>query len=403
MEISPLRGLRFQPADGSTSEFTAPPYDVISADEQARLLATSPHNIVRLTLGDEPEGLTPYPERADLLRRWIADGVLVPEESPSFYVYSIEYPVPGAPAGAPRVHFLGLVALGRLHDFSEGMVLPHEQTFPKVVEDRYQLLNATRTHLESIFLLYADREEEVDGLLRGAVDGQPVVQVEAKPREVHALYRLDDADAIRRLQGLFASQRPIIADGHHRYTTSLRFSKEAGANLPGATWQLMTFANLYSSGLSILATHRLVRLADGDADAALELLRNRLEAASEDDWDLRVETREGEALLRFPAALRAARQGVAQTSYGLLHEVVLGEWLAAKLGDDSVAYYKQGTGEDAALARGDGDLLLRLRPVDRDEFQSVVENGEVFPHKTTYFYPKLWSGLVLWPVEDPAS
>ena len=401
MDIAPLRGLRFAPERTTAAEVTAPPYDVISPSEHQALLDRSAHNITQLTLGSAPGETSPYEERESLLRSWVADGVLQQDASPRFYTYEICYT---APSSERSCRFLGLIALGRLHAFDERVVLPHEQTFPKVVEDRYQLLSATRTHLESIFLLYSDPDGAIEGRVEAAVRGTPVVEVEAKPGETHALYPIDDPAVISALVSSFESQRPIIADGHHRYTTSLRYRNEAGEDVSGSEWQLMTFANLYSDGLSILATHRLAKLKEGaKVGEVVEALKSRLEPASDSDWELCVETATSRDLLRFPAALRQKASGAGATSYGLLHDVVLDDWLSSSLdGEGSVRYYKEATGESEALASGEGDLLFRLQPVGRQEFQRVVEAGEVFPHKTTYFYPKLWSGLVLWEVESPA-
>src|SRR5262249_25825967 len=213
--------------------------------------------------------------RGSLLRRWIAEGVLLPEADPSFYVYTIDYPVPGD--SQRRARFAGLIALGKLHPFSDGVVLPHERTFPKVVDDRLSLLDATRANLESIFLLYSDPGRKIDGLLASRARGEPAVRVEAKPGEFHALYPVCDVALFIQLTDFFAFQRPIIADGHHRYTTSVRFwaeKKEKKQALPGSDWQMMTFANLYGDGLSILATHRLVKV-NGSVPKALDsLLRN---------------------------------------------------------------------------------------------------------------------------------
>ena len=399
MDLAPLRGLRFDPeslaAVGARGEdVTAPPYDVISSEEHQALLDRSPYNITRLTLGSEPGAVSDYEERVRLLESWQSSGVLAREKEPLFYAYRIDYTVPGTTTAA---HFVGLVALGRLHAFEEGVVLPHEQTFPKVVEERYQLLSKTQTHLESIFLLYADSKGAVDEILGRAVEGDPLLRVEAKLGEFHSLHPVSSPAELDTLRELFRRQRPIIADGHHRYTMGLRHKNEAGAGVAGADWQLMTFANLYGDGLSILATHRLVKLRSGAAAGAMTTLSERLEAGSSAAWDLCVETAEGRSYFVFPADLRSAREGAARTDYALLHDVVLGAWLRDEVAE--VSYFKERTGEAEAMRDGRGDLLFRMQPVDREEFQQVVEAGEVFPHKTTYFYPKLWSGLVLWSLE----
>jgi uncharacterized protein (DUF1015 family) len=402
MEIAPFRGLRFNLASrGQPEELTAPPYDVISPAEHGRLLEASPHNITLLTLGSVPGEASSYEERGRLLREWIDTNVLIADASPCFYVYAIDYTAPGS---GEKLRMLGLIAVGRLYPFEAGVVLPHERTFPKVVDDRHRLLTATHANLESIFLLYSDPERRIDSILERSTRDGPALRVEARPGEVHALYPVSDVKVAIHLTELMKTQRPIIADGHHRYTTSLKYSQEAETNgsAGGAGWQMMTFTNLFGSGLSILATHRAVKLAAGSAGAVLAKLRERLEPAGEGDWELSVETA-GESLrARFPGEVRKSRRGVSRTSYALLHDVVIEDWLRSWVGPPAeILYFKEGTGEDEALRSGRADLLFRMRPVSREEFQSVVRGGELFPHKTTFFYPKLRSGLVMWELEEP--
>jgi len=172
----------------------------------------------------------------------------------------------------------------------------------------------------------------------------------------------------------------------------------------------MTFANLHSPGIQILGTHRLVKLQGPDlardpsgarkVAGVLELLLSRLERVDEARSEFSIETREDSFNVRFPSSVREGRKGVARTSYALFHDVLMEQWLASSVDTSGgIRYFKEATGEREALDRGEGDILFRMKPVARLEFESVVQGGDVFPHKTTYFYPKLWSGLVLWPVE----
>ncbi len=422
-EIAPFRALRFNPerlprgpgGPPDLNALVAPPYDIISPAEHRSLLARSDHNIVRLTLGERPGEKAAYPERAALLGEWRRDGVLREDPEPALRVYGTEYKVPGSENR--RVSFRGLLALGSLHDFAEKVVHPHEQTFPDVVDDRYRLLEATRTHLETIFLLYSDPKGEVDGLLRQSSAGEPEVRVEARAGEFHSLWSIRDAATVGRLRALFRAQRPIIADGHHRYTTACLYRKKYGqdpARSPGSLWQPMVLANLFGEGLSILATHRLVSLGGRESEA-LKVLEAKLAAAPEGKpAAYELETRQSRRRFNIPAELRKARQAqggrVAATDYAFLHDVVLGEWLKPLLARSTEAdsesaaaiqYFKEGTGERDALRQGRGDVLIRMLPVDRQEFREVVEGGQVFPHKTTFFYPKLWSGLALWSLSEP--
>ena len=419
--IAPFKALRYDEArlaragcgpEASTAavldRVAAPPYDIISPDAHRSLLARSPYGIVRLTLGDQPGQTADYGARSRLLTVWKREGILREDPRESFYVYGTEYTIPGT---KDRASFRGLLALGSLHEFPEKLVLPHEQTFPKVVDDRFRILEATRTHLEMILLLYADPEGRIDGILEQASKGRPEVSVEGKPGEVHALWRIPGGPDEGQLRELFRGQRPIIADGHHRYTTALRYLRERsgdGTSASGARWQPMVLGNLFGKGLAILATHRLVAVGGKEAEALRILEKNLAPAPDGAAADFEVETRGGRRRFALPKALRESKKGVARTNYALLHDVVLGQWLQPLLQagapeGGAVKYFKDGTGEREALVRGEGDLLIRMLPVDRAEFREVVEGGEVFPHKTTFFYPKLWSGLALWTMTEPVA
>lgn len=411
-EIAPLRALRFDlekldaAGPGQADALVSPPYDIIDDEEHQDLLSRSPNNITRLTLGDVPGEKEDYATRGKRLLSWKQDGVLAEDEAPGFYVYGCEYTIPGSDQ---RASFRGLVGLGKLHPFDERVVLPHEKTFPRVVDDRYNLLAATRTHLESIFLLYEDHEKAIDTILEENSKGDPCMTVEARPGETHSLWPIQDQSTIDKLKELFKAQRPIIADGHHRYTTAILYRDRDGKNpdtAPGSDWQPMVFGNLVGDGLSILATHRLVQTG-GLAEKLVSLLDGKLEATDGDEWDYSVE-RAGGKVSRYlvPQAIRDARPGVAGTNYAVLHQLILGEWLPevaeGKSAEDfETSFYKEGTGENEALEAGKGDVLFRMQPVPAGEFRSVVDGEEVFPHKTTFFYPKLWSGLILWTLGEP--
>ncbi|MBI4586963.1 MAG: DUF1015 domain-containing protein [Planctomycetes bacterium] len=416
-EIAPFRALRFDLGKvpggngraASAAALVAPPYDIIAPEEHARLLEKSPCNIVHLTLGDRPGEKADYRRRGETLLGWKRQGILTDDPSPGLFVYGCEYTVPGSQR---RACFRGLIALGKLFPFEARLVQPHEKTFSDVVDDRYRLLEATRTHLELIFLLYEDGKKEIDGLLEAESRGPPVLAVPGKPGETHTLWKVESPAAIGRLQELFRKQRPIIADGHHRYTTALLYrerKKNDPQARPGSGWQPMVFSNLVGEGLSILATHRLVDTS-GKTREALQVLEKNLEAAPEGDasYDFLVETRAQKRKFRIPAGLRNSRKGAAATDYAILERTVLQEWLESLLvkeknGDWRIRYFKEGSGEREALEKGDGDLLFRMQPVKAAEFRSVVDGGEIFPHKTTFFYPKIWSGLVLWSMAEPPS
>jgi len=404
VEISPFRGVLFARARVEPGEVIAPPYDVIGPDEHRELLARSPHNIVRITLGDVPgERPDDYDERARLLRRWMAEGTLRRDAGPGYYVYRIRYAVPGA--GEEACEFRALIGRVRV----TGAIRPHENTFPKIVDDRFRLLRATRVNLGQILLLFQGADPRFDGVLREACGGEPILRVLWRGREEHALFRLGDGDRARRIEAAIGPATLTIADGHHRFETAKRYAREVEASgappamREAASWCMVSITDLGRGGVSILPTHRLLRL------------RDRAQVAAERERFLRIfppvdrgasgPPREGEIILHsaqdpqarrvaIPERLRAGAAGVEATPVAILH----GHFIEGS--GASVAYPRDREEGIRAVERGEADFFLELPPISIETFNQVLERGSLLPHKTTYFYPKLFSGLVLRDLED---
>ncbi|TMB47831.1 MAG: DUF1015 domain-containing protein, partial [Deltaproteobacteria bacterium] len=256
--VRPLAGLRYDPARaGDVGQLLAPPYDVITAAEQAELYARSPYNVIRLILPREAERGA---AAARALREWIAAGILAPDPEPALYLYTQQFSLPD---GSTRRRD-GLLCRLRLEDFSSGVVRPHERTLPGPKADRLALLRATGANLSAIFGLYARPGEPVRELLAGAELGAPLVDVSGW----HQLWRVTDASAIARAEAALTDQTIIIADGHHRYETALAYRDEQPGN-EAATYILAYLANMEEEGVVILPTHRLVRRPLGFGAAAL--------------------------------------------------------------------------------------------------------------------------------------
>ena len=396
--VRPLAGLRYDPARvGDVGQVLAPPYDVITAAEQAELYARSPYNVIRLILPREPER---GPVAAQTLREWIAAGILRPDPGPALYLYSQQFSLPD---GSTRRRD-GLLCRLRLEDFASGVVRPHERTLPGPKADRLAILRATGANLSAIFGLYARPGEAVRELLAGVERGAPLVDVNGW----HQLWRVTDAAAIARVQAALADETVIIADGHHRYETALAYRDEQPGN-EAAEYVLAYLANMEEEGVVILPTHRLVRgplaLEAGALAArlgesfAVEPMDARRRAAGEIDCvlpDRRLRLRAGprarERLRDLPPVLRGLEVECLRRT---ILEPILG------VGPEELEFTHDDEEAVAAVMAGRAAVAFLLNPPSMAQVRAVCLAGEVMPEKSTYFYPKLATGLVFSLVGPP--
>jgi uncharacterized protein (DUF1015 family) len=339
-EIRPFRALRYAADD--LAPLVAPPYDVISDGERQEYLARDPHNIVHLTLPDSEE------QAARDLRGWEEEGVLVRDAEPAYWWLSQDYV---GPDGVARTRE-GFVAALRAQPYEDRVVLPHERTHAGPKEGRLRLLRATRTQLEPIFLLW-DGTIELDGL------GEPDVAVEGAK-----LWRLDAGfgDALTDELG---DAQLLIADGHHRYETTVAFGD--------SPWLLAVIVPTDQDGLTIFPTHRVARSVNGVSGQPID--------------------RPGD-VLPGPVLYRGGGRYELLAGDGLDPEIV------AALAPEGVTYTPSREEAEAAVDRGEAAGAFLLRPTRIDDVWEVARRGDVMPQKSTFFYPKLTSGLFLFPVDD---
>jgi uncharacterized protein (DUF1015 family) len=336
-DVRPFRALRY--AGPHLEALVAPPYDVISDEQRQEYLARSPHNVVHLTLADDAE------QAARDLAQWRDEGVLV-EEEPSYWWLSQEYV---GPDGVARTRH-GFVAALRAQPYEDRVVLPHERTHAGPKEGRLRLLRATRTQLEPIFLLW-DGSIEVDGL------GEPdVAAAEAK------LWRLD-AEFGEALTAELRDAQLLIADGHHRYETTLNFGE--------SPWLLAVIVPTDQDGLTIFPTHRIARSVSGAAGEPID--------------------RPGDDL-PGPVLYRGGGRYELLAGDGLDPDVV------AALAPQGVTYTASREEAEAAVDGGEAEGAFLLRPTQIEDVWQVARRGDVMPQKSTFFYPKLTSGLLLFPL-----
>ena len=376
---------------------------------RSRYLSLSPYNLVRIILGEKSPADSDrdnvYTRAAGWLDHWIAGGILERDSPASLYAYFQRFTVPDTGQTLERKGFIGL---GAVEDYSGGVVHRHEQTLSGPKKDRLELLRHTHAHFGQIFMLYPDPELAVDKLLDGAAAAPPTTQVTDEYGALHRLWKIADPAVISCIQQLMANKKLLIADGHHRYETALAFRNDS----PG--WEaagkvMMTFVNMHSPGLEILATHRVVSgLAGFDGAALVGKLRARKLSSLE---GLRQmfrtpapgEIRIGVALPPGDVLLYQRPRKSGELDVKVLHEELLGGMLG--IGEEAVREQKHleyVRGLDAAYAKvhdGGAEVAFLLEPTTIQQVASVAFSGGVMPQKSTDFYPKLLSGMTIYKLE----
>jgi len=357
---------------------------------QQRYLSLSPFNLVRLILGERRASDNPasnvYTRAAAYLNAWECTGILAREPEPALFPYYQHFTVPDT---GERLVRKGFIALGPVVEYAASIVHRHEQTLSGPKQDRLELLRHTHGHFGQIFMLYADPVGAVDALLDDAAEGAPLAEVTDEYGAIHRLWKLTETEPI---QELMSDQKLLIADGHHRYETALAFRKE-NPGMAGTDRVMMTFVNMHSPGLRILATHRLVNSipAEGFPDEFLRIERGDLEI-------VRGGAAIGDRLFAFEA-----RDAVDQLDVRVLHERLLGRTLG--IGEEAVRdekHLRYVRGLDAAVEAARqraAQIAFLLRPVSVEQVAKISFAGGVMPQKSTDFYPKLLSGLTIYKLD----
>jgi len=436
-DIAPLAPLRYDTARvaGGLASVVAPPYDVISATERAALAARNPYNIVRLIL-PEGEGDAKYVRAADLLSEWREAEVLVRDPVPGFYRYDQSFVPPGAAPGAAPLSRRGFLALVRLVPFSDRVVLPHERTLSGPKEDRLKLFRATQANLSPGFMLYSDAR----GHLNGALDrAEALAEFTTSDGVGHKLAKVRDPDAVRAIVEGVSRSTLLIADGHHRYETALRYSHEAATNHAhprGEHLYFMTFlANGDDPNLVVFPTHRHVHslgqfsfeellkgarpyfdVSELDkglaAGAILDALRlagaagASVAAAAPDGRVVLLTLRSAAGLADHPT-LGSKPPVLREADVSVLHsgilEHVLGITPEAQAAKTNLWYPQDAVAALGDLRQGRGQVLFLMNSTPVAQVRRVAEAGEVMPQKSTFFYPKVMTGLAIHTLDPSRS
>lgn len=432
--IKSFRAIRYNPEKVNLKDVITEPYDRITPAMQEDYYQRSPYNVVRIILGKDDE---PHPEKNKYRRaklyidEWLKNGILIRENKKALYIYQQKFKIDGK-----EMTRTGLIGAVKLEEFSSKKVLPHEKTFPKPKEDRFNLLTATNTNTEQIFLLYNDEDDRIRNLIESAIKkAEKAFSFEDDNGIIHSLYIIKEEKTIKEIQNLLAPKTLIIADGHHRYETSLIFRRENEKNRKSEEepfdYIMMTLFAIQDENLVILPTHRLVKGLK-TLDFSFEKILSPYFAVEEGkepetDYDF-LNLRElikGEKhsfIAYFPSFKKIFKLKLKEDSgwmdfmekerspawksldVSILHSITFKKM--DTLFEDgfsvekNINYVRNILDGIRQIKEGKYQGIFILNPVGLEEIKKVVENQELMPEKSTDFYPKLKSGILMFPLDE---
>ena len=415
-DVQPLRALYYdRSVVGPLADVVAPPYDVIDEEQRAALLARSPFNVVAVDLPrGEPD---PYASAREMFESWQLQGALTRDREPAIWAHTQDYTGPDGQARTRRGFFCRV----RIEEYGPGRVRPHERTHPGPKEDRLRLTRATRANISPIFSLYSDPTHAAWNALSASTGQAPWGEVSDADGTVHRLWRVSDPEAIVAVQAATGGGELLIADGHHRYETMQAYAEEIGGE-GEHRYILMCLVALEDPGLTVFPTHRLIRgLDDGRRRALAEAIERDFEisevsreqiapAPGEGPLELGYVNGQDERLFRLKlkdqsiadAALPQHSEAYRHLDTGVLETLLLKGALG--LSDDDIShfnglFYARDTAEALSMVRsGEYDAAFLMRPTPVAQVREVAAAGENMPPKSTYFFPKLLTGLLFSPL-----
>ncbi|MCU1333924.1 MAG: hypothetical protein JWM08_2916 [Candidatus Angelobacter sp.] len=431
-EIIPFKALRYDPDQVKLEDVLTQPYDKITPEMQSKYYERSTHNLVRIILGKagetDTDAFNVYTRAAEYLHDWRSSGILKQDLDSGIYAYSQTFTVSGTRELQER---RGLVALGRIHDYADGVVYRHEQTLSKPRADRLNLLRATRAHFGQIFMLYGDPDNAVETLLKSRMEEDPDISLLDEYETLHRVWCIHDQGLIHAVQQQMQDKKLLIADGHHRYETALAYRNECRAESatdPNAAHEfvMMTLIPMESRGLVILPTHRIVHgLLDFDRERMLEAAGQFFDI---DRIDLRRESRSATTLLgqageagtafvavtrQGPYLMRAKEDSIQHALRDVpslqrdldvvqLHRIMLERVLG--ISEDAIrnqenVRYERDAFEAISWVRQGANVAFLMNPAKIEQVRDIAFGGEVLPQKSTDFYPKLLSGLAIYALD----
>lgn len=425
-EIKGYKGLRFNcEKAGKIEELVCPPYDIISDQQREEYIKTNPYNIIRLEL---PKGDDKYNKAAEILKDWLEKGILVKEDKPAIYIYEEEFTAYGE-----RKAIKGIICRVKLEEFSKGIILPHEFTLSKAKEDRLNLMKATNCNFSQIYSLYMDGGKNTLGKIDSLSKSEPDIQLQDNDNVTHRMWIIKDEKAIADICSDFADRKLYIADGHHRYETALNYRnylREQGLAKEGdaCDYQMMMLVDMEHPGLVVFPTHRLVRNLDSfNAERVIDGCKEYFDVTEHSDIHTIESTlmelyNQGKKAYAFycggssykllvlkdtniikkllPNASTATQQLDVTILHTLILEKIFGIDAENMANQINLTYTKIFDEAISSVQQGNSQCAFILNPTRVSEIREVASNGEKMPQKSTYFYPKMITGLVMNQLED---
>jgi uncharacterized protein (DUF1015 family) len=400
----------------SISKVVSPPYDVISPDEQEELHNLSPYNFTHIDFSkDAPKDdkiSNKYTRAKKTYAQWLKKGILLQDEKPCIYFYRQDYKIMGQ-----KHSRMGFISLMELEDEEETKVYPHENTHSKAIDDRLKLCESLKSHLSSIFVCYSDKHKKIEKIFnKNVLVTQPIIDVEDNDKVHHKLWRLDDPELIKEVNGSLSGQHLFIADGHHRYKVAMEYRAKRLSRIRKPSGQesfnyVMTyFTNMDSRDLQIFPMHRIVKGLPDNLDFLEEFFRIDnvkkkeellilLARAGRNEHAFGLYTRDGIKLLRLKNRLlieKFVKEG--SKEYKSLDAAILKSFVFDRVGikSDDILYTKSIDDVTGMVDDFQADAGFIMNPVTIAQLRSIALNGERMPPKTTYFYPKVLSGLTVY-------
>ncbi len=414
--IKEFSALRFSDTAGKKSEVCCPPYDIISPAQKEAFLAANCHNIIRLELPEQSE--EGYKAAGDTLNQWVDSGILKRDEKECLYIYEEKFSVKGK-----DYSFKGVIARVKLHPFSDGVVLPHEETLSKAKTDRLNLMTATSCNFSQIYSLYSDKQGVSAGFIEELSKGEPNDTFTDADGVTHSLWVAEKSEETEMLCRFFDDKKLYIADGHHRYETALNYQKqlkEQGVSCPDADYMMMFLIDMENDGLVVFPTHRIVRdLPALDEEKLLTACGENFDVClcGEEEIEARLDTayKAGKKAFGFVGKTKTAiltlKDMCAMDKYlpdasaalkgldvSVLHTLILENVLGIdkeNMAKQINLTYTRDFAEAVEAAKGEANCAFILNPTRVEEIAAVSAAGEKMPQKSTYFYPKLITGLVM--------
>ncbi len=423
--IKAFKGMRYSQNAGKIKELCCPPYDIISDIQREEYLKKNPNNIIRLEL---PKGDNPYKNAADILKMWQDNGVLIKDDKPAIYIYEEEFTVYNK-----RKSIKGIIARVKLEEFSKGIILPHEFTLSKAKEDRFNLMKATNCNFSQIYALYMDEEHTTLNTIDKHSYNKADLEFTDNDNVTHRLWIVTDEEIISKLVSDFADRKLYIADGHHRYETALNYRnycREKGISKEGDAqdYQMIYLVDMEHPGLVVFPTHRLVRDLDiFDKNSFLEECKEYFEIEEKSDVEnmereLDILYKQGkkafgffcggsnwiQLILKDFSPIKKLLPNLSKASQELdvtvLHTLILEkifkidkENMANQINLTYTKYFEEAL---ECVNSGKFQCAFILNPTRVTEIRDVALAGEKMPQKSTYFYPKMITGLVMNELSD---